>query len=116
MWKKLLLGLLLVFLFLSSAAYADVVLTDEQATELDQTLTELEAILKEQETTIDDLQKQNSELQTDSENKQALLNEQQTKIEEANSSLKRHRISSVLQGILTAIISCGVGILIGLLL
>lgn len=116
MWKKLLLGLLLVFLFLSSAVYADVVLTDEQATELDQTLTELKTVLEEQETTISDLQKQNSELQNDSENKQALLNEQQTKIEEANSSLSEHERSSVLQSILTAIISCGVGILIGLLL
>lgn len=116
MWKNRLLGLLLVFLLSSSVVYADVVLTDEQATELDQTLTQLETILKEQETTISDLQKQNDELQSDSENKQVLLNEQQTKIEEANNSLRRHRIFSVLQSILTAIISCGVGILIGLLL
>ena len=116
MWKNRLLGLLLVFLLSSSVVYADVVLTDGQATELDQTLTQLETILKEQETTISDLQKQNNELQNDSENKQVLLNEQQTKIEEANNSLRRHRIFSVLQSILTAIISCGVGILIGLLL
>lgn len=116
MWKKLLLGLLLVFLFSSPVLYADVVLTDEQADELDQTLTELKTVLEKQETTINDLKKQNEQLLIDSENKQILLDEQNQKLNEASSSLKRHKISSVLQSILTAIISCGVGILIGLLL
>ena len=113
---KRLLGVLLLSLLLSSDLFATVVLTDEQADELDQTLTELKTVLEKQEMTINDLKKQNEQLLIDSENKQILLDKQNQKLDEANSSLKRHKISSVLQSILTAIISCGVGILIGLLL
>ena len=46
-WKQLLVLLLLLSL-LSVPIYSDVVLTDEEAAELEQTLTELETLLKEQ--------------------------------------------------------------------
>ena len=115
MWKKLLPGLLLVFLFLSSAVYADVVLTDEQAQELDQTLTELETVLNEQETTINDLEKQNELLKNDSTNKQKLLDEQKNKINDLETSLEEQKKSSLTHGILTVVISFLIGALIGLM-
>ena len=109
MWKKLSLGLLLVFLFSSSAVYADVVLTDEQAQELEQTLDELETILKEQQTTINDLESQNSE-------QQSLLQEQENKMNELNDLYEKQETSSVMRLILTGLSSLAVGLLIGLLL
>jgi chromosome segregation ATPase len=101
-WKKLSLGLFLVFLLSSSVVYADVVLTDEQAQELDQTLDELETVLKEQQTTINDLE--------------TTCEQQRTKINELKDSLEEQNKSSVKQNILTVTISVLVGVLIGMLL
>jgi len=47
------LCLLVVFLFLSSALFSEVCLTDEEAEELDQNLTQLETTLTEQATQIE---------------------------------------------------------------
>lgn len=115
MWKKLLLGLFLVFLLSSSAVYADVVLTDEQAQELDQTLDELEIVLKEQQTTISDLEKQNELLKNDSMNKQKSLDEQKNKINDLETSLEEQKKSSLMHGILTVVISFLIGAVIGLM-
>ena len=101
MWKKLSLGLLLVFLFLSSAVYADVVLTDEQAAELDQTLTELETVLNEQQTTIDDLE--------------TTCEKQETTINELKTSLDEQKKFSLTHDILIVVISFLIGAIIGLM-
>lgn len=116
MWKKLLLGLFLVSLLSSSAVYADVVFTDEQAQELDQTLDELETVLKEQQTTINDLGKQNELLKNDSMNKQKSLDEQKNKINDLETSLEEREKSSVLRVMLTATISVLIGLVVGLLI
>ena len=103
----LLLALLLLF---SSplGLYADVILTDEQAEELDQTLDELETTLKVQNEEIANLKMQNEQLQNDSESKQKQLNEQDETIKEAKSSYKKQNIFSILRNIL---ISIGAGLL-----
>ena len=106
---------LLPLLLFSYGLYAEVVLSDEQAMELEATLDELEKISTEQQTTINNLKKQNRELETQlnelkqqSENKEKILDEQKETLNEAKSSSKRQGISSVLRSIL---ISIGVGIL-----
>ena len=110
-----LLALLLLF---SSplGLYADVILTDEQAEELDQTLDELETTLKAQNEEIANLKMQNEQLQNDSESKQKQLNEQDETIKEAKSSYKKQNIFSILQNILISICSICAGILIGIFL
>ena len=102
---------LLVLLLLFSSPlglYADVILTDEQAEELDQTLDELETTLKAQNEEIANLKMQNEQLQNDSESKQKQLNEQDETIKEAKSSYKKQNIFSILRNIL---ISIGAGLL-----
>lgn len=102
--------LLALLLLLSSplGLYADVILTDEQAEELDQTLDELETTLKAQNEEIANLKMQNEQLQNDSESKQKQLNEQDETIKEAKSSYKKQNIFSILRNIL---ISIGAGLL-----
>ena len=109
--------LLSLSLFLVSwPCYSEVVLTDQQAEELDQTLDQLETTLKMQDEEIATLKQQNEELQTLSENKQELLNEQDEEIKTLRSSYKKQNIFSILRNVLISICSCGVGILIGLIL
>lgn len=102
------LFVLLVLLSGSFGLYADVILTDEQAVELDQTLDELETTLKAQNEEIENLKMQNEQLQNDSESKQKQLNEQEKTIKEAKSSYRKQGLFSVLRNIL---ISIGVGLL-----
>ena len=108
MKKYWLLFVLLLLLSGSSGLYADVILTDEQAEELDQTLDELETTLKAQNEEIANLKMQNEQLQNDSESKQKQLNEQDETIKEAKSSYKKRNIFSILLNIL---ISIGAGLL-----
>ena len=110
-----LFALVLAFCLLSGLS-AEVILTDEQAAELDETLTQLEITLNEQATTINDLKTQNEQLQDDSKNKQKQLDEQNKTIKTLSSSYKKRNIFSILQNILIAIVSCAGGILIGFLL
>ena len=108
--KRLFLSLLLLLSLSSlSGLYAEVILTDEEATELDETIDTLEMVLQEQQTTISDLKNLNEEQQT-------LLNEQENKISELNSSLRKQKIYSVMRSILIAVSSLGIGVLIGLLI
>lgn len=108
--KRLFLSLLLLLSLSSlSGLYAEVILTDEEAAELDETIDTLGMVLQEQQTTISDLKNLNEEQQT-------LLNEQETKINELNSSLRKQKIYSVMRSILIAISSLGIGVLIGLLI
>ena len=116
MWKRLLLGLLLVFLFLSSAAYADVVLSDEQAMELEETLDELDATLKTQQQTLDEQQIVIDRQQTTIEEQANLIEQQQSRTDELKALLDERETSSILRLIVTAISSLAVGLLIGLLL
>ena len=102
MKKYWLLLVLLVSFSLPSGLYADVILTDDQAMELDQTLDELETTLKLQDKTLTE--------------QQMTIDEQEKTINELNSLYKRQRASSVLHSVLTAIVSCLVGIGIGLFL
>lgn len=110
------LFVLLVLLSGSFGLYADVILTDEQAVELDQTLDELETTLKAQNEEIENLKMQNEQLQNDSESKQKQLNEQDETIKEAKSSYRKQNLFSVLRNILISICSICAGILIGIFL
>lgn len=116
MKKYRLLFVLLVLLSGSFGLYADVILTDEQAVELDQTLDELETTLKAQNEEIENLKMQNEQLQNDSESKQKQLNEQDETIKEAKSSYRKQNLFSVLRNILISICSICAGILIGIFL
>lgn len=98
---KRLLGALALFLLLSSALYSEVVLTDEQAQELDQALTELETVLTEQQTTIEDLQ--------------TTCDEQEKTINELNNSLDEHDKSWMKRSVIAAVISFLLGAIIGLM-
>ena len=109
---------LLLWLLALSVPYlsAEVVLTDQQAAELDQTLDQLETVLKQQDAEIVTLKQQNEELQTLSESKQQLLNEQDETIKMLKSSSRKQGIFSVLRNVLISIVSIAGGILIGLIL
>lgn len=112
--RKSLVLFLWVLMFLGPCGlYADVVLTDQQYQELDDTLTQLGTTLTEQNKEIVILKQQNEELQTLSDSKQKQLDEQQKEIDKAKSSYKRHNIFSILQSILVAIVSLFTGGLIG---
>ena len=115
MKKYWLLFALLLLLSGSSGMYADVILTDQQAEELEATLDELEKISIEQQTTINNLKKQNSELEShlielekQANDRQNLLNQQDETLKEAKSSSARQGIFSILRNIL---ISLGIGII-----
>ena len=108
--------LCLLLLCLSYGLHAEIVLSDSQAAELEQTLDELEIVIQEQQTTIDDLRMQNELLLTQSQNKQNLLTEQEKKINELNDSLDELEKSSVKQNALMITISVMVGIIIGVLI
>lgn len=110
------LFVLLLLLSGSSGLYADVVLTDQQAEELDQTLDELETTLKEQDEEIANLKMQNEQLQNDSESKQKQLNEQDETIKEAKSSYRKQNLFSILRNILISIGAGLLGFAIGILL
>ena len=110
------LFVLLLLLSGSSGLYADVILTDEQAAELDQTLDELETTLKEQDEEIANLKMQNEQLQNDSESKQKQLNEQDETIKEAKSSYRKQNLFSILRNILISIGAGLLGFAIGILL
>lgn len=120
--KKYLRLLLLLPLFLAPyGLFADVTLTDEQAQELEATLDELETISQEQQKIIDDLKTQNNELKNQltelkqqSNERENLLDSQKETLDEAKNASTRLAIFSVLRNILIAVISCGVGIIIGL--
>lgn len=116
MKKYWLLFVLLLSLSARYGLYADVILTDEQATELETTLNELETALKTQDEEITNLKMQNEQLQNDSKSKQQQLDEQNETINKLNSSYKRQNIFSILRNILIAIVSGAGGLLIGLLL
>lgn len=109
MRRHLLLVLLCWLFLLPCGLYADVVMTDEQAAELDQTLDQLETVLKEQKTEIKNLQAIIDEQQT-------LCDEQTNEIKTLKTSSRKQGIFSVLRSILISICSCGVGILIGIFL
>jgi peptidoglycan hydrolase CwlO-like protein len=123
MKKYWLLSVLLLLLSGSSGLYADVILTDEQAAELDQTLDELATISEKQKTRISDLEMRNSELENQlnelekqAQERQNLLTEQEKTIKEAKSLYRKQNLFSVLRNVL---ISIGVGLLgfaIGILL
>lgn len=102
MWKKRLVGLLLSLFLCSWALSADVVLTDEQAQELEQTLGELETILQEQQMTINE--------------QESLIEQQQTRMNELKTSLEEQETSSVKQSILLGLTSLCIGLLLGLLI
>ena len=108
MWKKRLLGALALYLLLSSGLWSEVVLTDEQAQELDQTLTELETVLQEQKKTLDEQQTVISE-------QQITIEQQQGKMSELNNLLEEQEKSSLMHDILKVTISVLVGLLIGLM-
>lgn len=110
------LFVLLLLLSGSSGLYADVVLTDQQAEELDETLTQLETTLKEQDEEIANLKMQNEQLQNDSESKQKQLNEQDETIKEAKSSYRKQNLFSILRNILISIGAGLLGFAIGILL
>jgi len=95
------LFVLLLLLSASSGLYADVTLTDEQATELNQTLDELETTLKMQDET---LVKQ-----------QQTIEQQEKTISELKTSYKKQSLYSAVQNILIAIVSAIGGALIALL-
>lgn len=112
--RKSLVLFLWVLVFLGPCGlYADVVLTDQQYQELDDTLTQLETTLKTQDEEIETLKQQNEELQTLSDSKQKQLDEQQKEINKAKSSYRRRNIFSILQSILIAIVSLFTGGLMG---
>ena len=92
MKKYWLLFVLPLLLLASSGLYADVILTDEQAAELDETLTQLEITLKTQNEEITNLKMQNEQLQNDSKNKQKQLDEQNETIRTLSSSYKKPRV------------------------
>ena len=109
------LFVLLVLLSGSFGLYADVILTDEQAVELDQTLDELATISEKQKTRISNLETRNNELENQlnelekqAQERQNLLMEQEKTIKEAKSSYRKQNLFSVLRNIL---ISIGVGLL-----
>lgn len=118
----LLLSLLLLF-SVSSGLYADVILTDEQAAELDQTLDELEMISEKQKTRISNLEMQNAELENQlnglekqAQERQDLLEEQEKTINEAKSSYRKQNLSSVLRNILISLCMGVIGFIAGVLL
>ena len=118
-----LVGALVLSLCLSFGLYGEVILTDEQATELEQTLDELEKTLGEQATLINDLKTQNSKLETQletlktqDEERTNLLEQQKTTLNEANDSYAKRETSWIMRLIATATSSLAVGLLIGLLL
>ena len=110
------LFVLLLLLSGSSGLYADVILTDQQAEELDETLTQLETTLKAQNEEIANLKMQNEQLQNDSESKQKQLNEQDETIKEAKSSYRKQNLFSILRNILISIGAGLLGFAIGILL
>lgn len=115
--------LLVLLLCLPSGLYADVILTDEQAQELDLTLTELQQTSIEQETTISNLQKRNSELEAQlselkqqSGNKEQILIEQETTLDEGKHLLTEPDLSFTLRSILISILLFISGLGIGFLI
>lgn len=101
--KKYWLLLVLLALFsLPSGMYAEVILTDEQATELDQTLDELATTLKLQDKTLTE--------------QQMTIEKQEKTINELNSSYKKQNIFWVLRSALVTVISFLVGIGVGMLI
>lgn len=116
MWKKHLLGVLVLLLLSSSALYSEVILTDEQAAELNQTLDELNATLTTQKQTLEEQQTIIESQQMTIEEQESLIEQQQNRTTELKALLEKQRTSSIMRSILTVISSVAVGLLIGLLL
>jgi len=113
---KRLVGVLVLSLCLSSGLWSEVVLSDEQAVELEGTLDELDATLKTQQQTLDEQQIIIDRQQTTIEEQANLIEQQQSRTNELKALLDERETSSILRLIVTAISSLAVGLLIGLLL
>lgn len=122
--RKYWLPFVLAFLLLgSSGLYAEVILTDVEAKELEETLDALETNLIEQQQTISDLRMRNEELENhltelekQADERQNLSDEQETIIKTAKSSWIKRNLFSLVHDILISIGFGIVGLLVGMLL